>query len=205
MSRTILARLRSRVMRREAPRIPANPTPASCRRKPLILERTFFPSSRFSFEALVGLVARRGTGRTAASWISATSRSSASARLRSWVRWLCATITSTPSLVRRLPASRISRIATSFGSEGERRTSKRSCTAVESLLTFCPPGPEERTKLSSISRSSRQMSSVMRIMRMPVDGMRMQRGLAARYCFASTLPSSTAGWSNASTPRDARR
>src|SRR6185503_4441442 len=95
--------------------------------------------------------------------MSATSRSNASARLRSWVRWFCAAITSTPSLVRRLPASRIRRIATSFASDGERRTSKRSCTAVESLLTFCPPGPEERTKLSSISRSSMEMSGVMRI------------------------------------------
>ncbi len=56
-------------------------------------------------------------------------------------------MTITPSLVSRLPASRISRTATSFGSDGERRTSKRSCTAVESLLTFCPPGPEARTKL----------------------------------------------------------
>ena len=64
----------------------------------------------------------------------------------------------------RLPASRISRIATSFGSDGERRTSKRSCTAVESLLTFCPPGPEERTKLSSSSDSSMLIWSVMRIM-----------------------------------------
>jgi len=32
------------------------------------------------------------------------------------------------------------------------------------LLTFCPPGPEARTKLSSISRSSMAMVSVMRIM-----------------------------------------
>ena len=36
---------------------------------------------------------------------------------------------------------------TSSGSDGEPRTSKRSCTAVESLLTFCPPGPDERMKL----------------------------------------------------------
>ena len=52
--------------------------------------------------------------------MSATSRSSASARLRSCVRWFCATSTITPSLVRRLPARFISRTATSFGSEGER-------------------------------------------------------------------------------------
>jgi hypothetical protein len=127
-------------------------------------ERRFLVSIRRCFDALVGLVARRGTGRTAASWISATSRSCASARLRSWVRWFCAISTSTPSLVKRLPASRISRMATSFGSDGERRTSKRSCTAVESLLTFCPPGPDERTKLSSSSPSSMLIWSVMRIM-----------------------------------------
>ena len=55
-------------------------------------------------------------------------------------------MTMTPSLVSRLPASRISRTATSLGSDGEWRTSKRSCTADDTLLTFCPPGPEERTK-----------------------------------------------------------
>jgi len=65
-----------------------------------------------------------------------------------------------PSRVSREPASRCNRALTSFGSDGECRTSKRSCTAVESLLTFCPPGPDERTKLSSISRSSIEMSAV---------------------------------------------
>ncbi len=43
-------------------------------------------------------------------------------------------MTITPSCVSRLPASFISRIATSFGSEGERRTSKRIWTALETLL-----------------------------------------------------------------------
>ena len=38
--------------------------------------------------------------------ISATSRASASARLRSWVRWFWARITITPSLVSRFPATR---------------------------------------------------------------------------------------------------
>ena len=41
------------------------------------------------------------------------------------------------------------------GSDGLRRTSRRSWTAVSTLLTFWPPGPEARRKLSSISRSSR--------------------------------------------------
>ena len=40
-----------------------------------------------------------------------------------------------------------------FGSAGERRTSKRSCTADETLLTFWPPGPLARTKRSTISSS----------------------------------------------------
>ena len=35
---------------------------------------------------------------------------------------------------------------------------------VLSVLTFCPPGPEERTKLSSISFSSRLMRWVIWIM-----------------------------------------
>jgi hypothetical protein len=34
------------------------------------------------------------------------------------------------------------------------RVSKRSCAAVASLLTFCPPGPEARTKPMSMSFSS---------------------------------------------------
>src|SRR5262245_28708780 len=97
------------------------------------------------------------------------SRSSASARLRSWVRWFCAISTSSPSLVMRRPARRISRSATSLGNDGERRTSKRNCTAVESLLTFCPPGPEARTKLSWISLSSMLMLSVIRIMAKAAD------------------------------------
>src|SRR5271166_2605634 len=48
----------------------------------------------------------------------------------------------------------MSRTATSFGRLGERRASKRSSTAVATLLTFCPPGPEERTNVSTISLSS---------------------------------------------------
>src|SRR5262249_7487365 len=115
--------------------------PRPCR-SALMLPRRFLSSTRRRRDALVGLVGRRGTGRTAASRISSVSRSSASARLRSWVRWLCAVITSTPSRVSRRPASRSSRARTSSVSDGELRTSKRSCTAVESLLTFCPPGPE---------------------------------------------------------------
>src|ERR1700727_3080649 len=52
----------------------------------------------------------------------------------------------------------MSRIATSFGRLGEPRASNRSSTALATLLTFCPPGPEERTKLSTISPSSMSRS-----------------------------------------------
>src|SRR5262245_14853298 len=131
----------------------------ACRR-PLMPERRFLASKRRAREALVGLVGRRGVGGTAARRISSTRRASASSRLRSWVRWRCAVITRTPSLVRRLPARRSSRVRTASSSDGEPRTSKRSCTAVDSLLTFCPPGPEARMNRSSSSFSSMAMRSV---------------------------------------------
>src|ERR1700742_3315358 len=73
-------------------------------------------------------------------------------------------MTITPSLVRRLPARCIRRMATSFGNDGERRASKRNCTADDTLLTFCPPGPEARTKDSDSSDSSMEMLSVTGIM-----------------------------------------
>src|SRR5208283_5263587 len=52
----------------------------------------------------------------------------------------------------------MSRIATSLGRPGELRASNLSSTALATLLTFCPPGPDERTKLSTISLSSMRRS-----------------------------------------------
>ena len=95
---------------------------------------------------MVGLVGRRGFGGFGGATDERERRSSASARFRSCVRKRSAKITTTPSLVSRAPASLSSRVRTASGSEGERRASKRSCTAVATLLTFCPPGPEARTK-----------------------------------------------------------
>src|SRR6202167_3129667 len=120
---------------------------------------------RLSRDALVGLVGRRGRGAIAARRISSTRRASASTRLSRWVRWRGALITKIPSRVRRLPASRMRRLRTSSGNDGERPASKRSWTALETLLTFWPPGPDARMKLSSISRSSMAMAAVMRLMR----------------------------------------
>ena len=53
----------------------------------------------------VGRVARRCAGGRQARSINSPSRARASARLRSWVRWRAPRCTSTPSAVRRLPAS----------------------------------------------------------------------------------------------------
>ena len=89
------------------------PTPSVVKRTAprlaLMSLRRFLPSSRRCLEPKVGLVARRGTGRTMASRNSSSRRSMASARLRSWVRKRWAWITITPSLVMRWPASRLSR------------------------------------------------------------------------------------------------
>src|ERR1700730_805028 len=126
--------------------------------------RCFLDCSLRSRAPAVGLVGRRGTGATAARWINAIRRSSASWRLRSCVRWRCALITSTPSRVNRRPASRSSRVRPCAGRLGEGSTSKRSCTAVASLLTFCPPGPEARMNRSSSFRSSMLILSSIRIM-----------------------------------------
>src|SRR5438270_10531795 len=66
----------------------------------------------------------------------------------------------------RWPASRLSRAATS-GASAIRRVSKRNCAAVDSLLTFCPPGPEARTKAMSMSFSSIERSREIRSMASP--------------------------------------
>ena len=65
-----------------------------------------------------------------------------------------------PSSVMLAAASRNSRSRTGSGREGDWRTLKRSCTAVATLLTFWPPGPEARTNSSSSSLSSMVMSGV---------------------------------------------
>ena len=72
------------------------------------------------------------------------------------------------------------RAHTFAGSDGDRRTSKRSWTAVASLLTFCPPGPDARTKLSSISRSSMLIWALTRIMPQRASAPILSRSAAGR-------------------------
>ena len=157
--------------------IERRPRTAQC----LMPARRFLPSMRRSRDALVGLVARRLIGTAAARRMRSMSRSRASARLRAWVRWRCAMMTRTPSRVSRVPASRSSRARVSADNDGEPRTSKRSCTAVASLLTFCPPGPEARTKLSSISRSSMLIWALTRIISASVARIERQRNREAAF------------------------
>ena len=137
--------------------------------------RRFLPSSRRCLEPSVGRVARRGVGRTKLrEAIAAIGRSrrrgcapgygNAAHGSRSRRPWSCG-----------WPASRSSRAATSSASV-IRRVSKRSCAALESLLTFCPPGPEARTKLISMSFSSIGRSREIRSMASPGARNRASRG-----------------------------
>ena len=79
-------------------------------------------------------------------------RTIASARLRSWVRCCWQVIRMSPSSVSRRPASFSSRARTGGGNSA-RSSDSRNCTAVSTLLTFCPPGPDARINVSSNARS----------------------------------------------------
>src|SRR3984893_13248821 len=58
-----------------------------------------------------------------------------------------------PSALSRRPLKALRRALTPSGSTALRSSSKRSCAAVATLLTFWPPGPEERTNDSDSSLS----------------------------------------------------
>jgi len=108
-------------------------------------------------EARVGLVLRRYFGFWVAFATRAASRSRASWRLRSWLLKRLAWMITMPAAVMRFPARVLSRAQTFAGSP---LGSYRSWTAVATLLTCCPPGPEARTKSYEISFSWMVMSGV---------------------------------------------
>src|SRR5690348_4551297 len=120
-------------------------------------DRCDFAVNRRTLEASVGRLGRRVFGTTSARAISSSSRARASARLASWVRCTREVMTNTPSCVARLPANARRRCRTSAGSDVDLPASKRSWTAVETLLTFWPPGPEARTKVMVSSESGMNM------------------------------------------------
>src|SRR5690606_21630084 len=122
------------------------------------VERPDFSFSRRSTEPLVGRVFLRGLGGgSAARATSSVRRARAPARFCSWVRRRPSSMTMTPCLVARWPANSITRARTRSERPSAFAALKRSCTAVATLLTFCPPGPEERMKFSS--RSSAWMTA----------------------------------------------
>ena len=101
---------------------------------------------------LAAWIGRRVFGTIAARCTISCSRSSASARFISWLRCCCALITTTPSRVMRWSLRCSSRAFTAPGRD-EPAMSKRRWIALETLFTFCPPAPAERTAESSISLS----------------------------------------------------
>src|SRR5690606_16046259 len=126
---------------RQYPLFPDPPHPAHSGKPPLPRERlvalrAFLASSRRSFEALVGLVGRRGRGATRALAINSRRRAIASARLRSRVRAPVASRIRIPSAVTRRPPRRTSRARLASSRIVDLPTSNRSWTPVETLLTF---------------------------------------------------------------------
>jgi hypothetical protein len=120
----------------------------------------FFRSRRLSFAASVGFVFVRDFGLRAACRISCARRASASSRFFSCERNLCARITISPREVTIRPAPWSSRSRTSAGRLMEWSASKRKSATVATLLTFWPPGPDDRTNSNRISRSSICMASL---------------------------------------------
>lgn len=105
----------------------------------------------------------RGFGLASDRRISSASLARAMTRFRAWLRVSETWITIAPSCVQRRPAMCLSRRFADSGREGERPASKRNSTAVATLFTFCPPGPEARTNCSVISQSPSSMSGVIHI------------------------------------------
>src|SRR5436305_6580467 len=160
----------------------ARPQSSSIRPRSFLEEdRCDLAVSRRTLEASVGRLGRRVFGTTSARATNSSSRARASARLASCVRCARDVMIKTPSCVARLPANARRRCRTSAGSEREWPASKRSWTALETLLTFWPPGPEPRTKVSVSSESGMNMGkcyfqnspSCSRFVALPLDEERL--------------------------------
>ena len=115
--------------------------------------RWLLPSRRRRFEPIVGRVGRRVRGGFATLLTSSARRASASCRFMSWLRDVCALMTTTPSAVMRWSDRASSRSFTGSGSD-DARMSNRRCTALDTLFTFCPPAPCARMAVNSTSAGS---------------------------------------------------
>ena len=119
--------------------------------------RRFFPASRRSREAVVGLVGLRWRGTNSAARSFSTSRSTASSRFRAWLRSSWATARSTGPT---RPTTR--RFCTSESAD-DASTSKTASTLVDDFCACWPPGPLDRETLSPISETGNETERVTRI------------------------------------------
>ena len=124
---------------------------SSTRRLRLMAPLCFFDRSRRNFEAAVARVGRRAFGSSRARLSSAENRPMASFLFRSCVRYRPAWRIRMPPAVTRLPPGLIKRAFVGRSRAVDARISKRSCTAVATLLTFCPPGPDACTRSRTTS------------------------------------------------------
>jgi len=177
--RTLLPRGFGSRLRHSSPR--TRPRPALTRAL-----RTF-AARRRSRAPCVGRVLFRDFGLAAARRTSSTRRSLAAARFCACVRCSRLSIKSTPPEVILLPASAINRALTS-SSSGDAPTSNRSSTAVATLLTFCPPGPDERTNRSSSSSSRIVMAGVTRSISRSAYFLRLSPARSSARSAAPSLP-----------------
>jgi hypothetical protein len=102
----------------------------------------------------VGRVFTRRFGATNADRTNSANRSRAISLFRAWLRVSSTNKTTAPSFVQRRPANRRSRALTAPDNAGDRAASNRNSTALDTLFTFCPPGPDDRTNCSVSSQSS---------------------------------------------------
>src|SRR5690349_21299308 len=115
------------------------------RRFCFFFECRFLSASRRRFDPFVGFVAFRGVGSTSDSRIIAASFSRQSSRLRSWSRYFCDWITTSPSTVKRLGNRARIRARAVSGIAAEVAAAFQRNTAFDAtLFTFCPPGPPAR-------------------------------------------------------------
>ena len=109
------------------------------------LLRCFLSASRFSFAARLGFVGILGLGGCSAFRISRRKRSRHSCRFRPWCRYRSDCMINRPSADIRRPANTCNRSFTADPRSVHPFRSNTNCARVFNLLTFCPPGPRERT------------------------------------------------------------
>lgn len=123
-----------------APKLTRDQGSTDERRRRFTTERTALALRRLSFEARVGRVARRTFGTTAAASSIAFRRIFANRRFAPCVRSVCDRRISSPSAVSLAAKSAVNRSVIRCGRPA-RKSANRSCTALATLFTFCPPGP----------------------------------------------------------------